>query len=231
MSRPFQIVDDKVGETHFFLSKIDETCDKYQLFEARYYLSAFLASSRSITFSIQAALSGIPNFEPWYLQHQNSLKENKLARYFLLARNSSQKVGYYPIAGGSSYKVKDGKGRMAYYFDDLSTELGDYIPEEDVYTACTAYFQMLLELVIDCYKSFGTTIDPMLHYSYHNFMTMGAKVEDWEEEFGFPRGYTDFPGAAVEERVKALERYSRYQTIDPITFKYLGKDRFGMPFS
>lgn len=90
MPRSFGIVEEKMYESDFFLEKIAESED---MSEANYYFSAFISAARSVTFALQASLSGIAGFEEWYLEKQKILRENQLARFFTDARNYSQKQG------------------------------------------------------------------------------------------------------------------------------------------
>lgn len=228
MARSFQIVEFKIAETDFFLDKLEETTfDSIHFFEARNFLSAFLTSSRSITFSLQASLSDISGFKKWYDKHQQSMRQNRLLKYFLEARNSSQKVGYYPLTGGRLYRDSNNLLRAEYHFDRFIKELAEYVPEDDVVTACKKYFVILLEIVFDCYQNFGTVIDPEQYFSFENIRRTGKTIEDFEEELGYPRGWTNIPGATDDERLRAIRREIRYDGIDHILIKYLGKNRFG----
>lgn len=221
-------MENKIAETDFFLSKLEETTyNSIHFFEARNYLSAFLASSRSITFSLQASLADILGFKEWYDKHQQGMRQNRLAKYFLEARNNSQKVGYYPLSGGRTYRDSSNLLRAEYYFDRFTKELSEFVPEEDVLTACKKYFILLLEIVFDCYQAFGTVIDPEQYFSFENIKKTGKSIEDFEQELGYPRGWTNLPGATDDERLNAIRNEIRYDGIDHILIKYLGKNRFG----
>ena len=228
--RSFQIVEYKIAETDFFLMKLKEsTCSTARFFDARNYLSAFLSASRSITFVLQAAMKDIPNFEEWYELHQNKLKHNDLARYFVEVRNLSQKVGYYPLTSGRIFRDENNKRQVAYFFDYLNynDEFQSSIPQEDILTACTKYFILILELVCDCFKNFGNIIDPVQYFVYS--ITEGGKsLEDIEEELGYPRGWTGVDGIPNEERIQILrQEFEKDIKIDCVFEKYLGTDRFG----
>ncbi len=227
MAKTFQIVEYKVAETDFFLTKIEETTYGFKCFEARQYLSAFLASSRSITFAIQASLTHLSNFKDWYDGHQQIMRGDKLARYFLEARNNSQKVGYYPLTSGRIYRDANGNQRAEYHFDRMTKEISEFVPEEDVLTACKKYFKTLLQIVFDCYQNFGTIIDPEQYFSFENIRKTGKTIEDFEEELGYPRGWTNMEGSTDEDRLKAIRNEIRYEGIDHVLIKYLGKNRFG----
>jgi hypothetical protein len=93
--RSFEIVEDKILESDFFLERLKEC--KFNMQEARFYFSAFLSSSRSITFCLQASMKDTNGFDKWYIEKQVTLKNNELAKFFLQARNDSQKVGLYHL--------------------------------------------------------------------------------------------------------------------------------------
>lgn len=230
MSRAFGIVEDKVEETEFFLSKLITELNEHpygMLKEAQYYLSAFVAAARSITFTIQASISDIDGFKEWYGLQQSKLKENKLAGYFLEARNLSQKIGYYLIGGGRFYKDEQGRECTQFYFQAFLDDHLKYVPEEDVRKCCITYFKILLGVVMDCYKTFGREIDPELFFTYENMLSSHKTIEDFEEQAGYPRGYTDIPGFTIKQRVELLQQHHPKPQIDWIFNKYLGVNRFG----
>jgi hypothetical protein len=227
MGRSFQIVEYKVAETDFFLDKIEDATYGFKLFEARNFISAFLSSSRSITFAIQASISDLPDFQGWYESQQEFMRQNKLGKYFLEARNLSQKVGYYPICNGRTYRDDKNNQRVEYHFDNFTKELSEFVPEDDVLTACKKYFTMLLTVVFNCYQTFGTIIDPEQYFSFENIRKTGKTIEDFEEELGYPRGWTNVGGLTEDERLKAIRHEIRYDGVDHVLIKYLGKNRFG----
>lgn len=98
--RSFRIVENKISEAEFFLKKIKESGGRFD--DVRYFFSAFLSASRSVTIAIQCCLSGHKDFDGWYKKHQKRLKENKIAKYMLRARNESQKEAIYHIVGVAS---------------------------------------------------------------------------------------------------------------------------------
>ncbi len=227
MARSFQIVEDKVTETDFFIDKIEESSYNFGFGYARFLLSAFLSASRSITFSIKASISDIDGFDNWYKTHEQKLKNSPLAKYFLEARNYSQKVGYYPLTSGRTYTDKDGRKRIAYYFDEISVPDKTIVPETDVLTACKDYFILLLEVVYDCYQQFGAIIDPDQYFTVDNLNKIGKSIDDIEEELGFPRGWTSASNASIEDRIEMIRKQFSTNAVDEILIKYLGKNRFG----
>ena len=87
-------------------------------------------------------MRNIPDFEKWYEQHQNQLRHNILAKYFLEVRNLSQKVGYYPLTNGRMFHDENNQKQVEYFFDYLNfdDEIKSSIPQDDVLTACNKYF-------------------------------------------------------------------------------------------
>lgn len=232
MRRSFQIVRYKIEETDFFLSKLYESTDNIVPIDASHYLSAFFTSARSITFVLQASLSHLPNFEIWYNAHQQNLRESKLAKYFVEARNYSQKVGYYPLTGFRYYYDINGKKRMEYHFDHSEKDLEEFVPEEDIISSCKKYFILLLEVIYDAYQVFSKDIE-CEHYLIFidNYKKRGKTIEDIEEEFGFPRGYTNLNGITEEERIRQLYQQSGmhiHDNVDKYFAKYLRRTRFGV---
>lgn len=231
MARSFQIVEYKTAESDFFLSKIEECSFGMKFFEARNYLSAFLSSTRSITFAIKASIHDLPGFDDWYASHQAKLKASPVAKYFLESRNLSQKVGFYPITGAGTYKDETGVNRTLFHFAPSIEKPNVEVPDTDVYSACLEYFTMLLEIVYDCYQVFGYDIDPDKYYTSENLNRLNISVEDIEEQLGFPRGWTAVGGGTIEERIEAIRKTRSIQGVDHILINRLGKNRFGEKFT
>ncbi|TAH48319.1 MAG: hypothetical protein EYC68_21560 [Chloroflexota bacterium] len=232
MSRSFQIVENKIEEAEFFLEKLQFRNTDFMQFDfktAYYYLSAFLSATRSITFCLHASLNDLENFESWYQEQQKKLKESDLAQFFLEARNLSQKVGYYPLGGGRMHPNENGVLEVELYFDYQNKEKLKYIPETDLLTACNSYFRQLLEIVVDCYRNFGKIIDPEKYYTIENMTEKGLTVEDFEEELGFERGWTEDEELTIEDRVSLLRAHAPKTGMNWIFIKHLGTDRFGTP--
>lgn len=228
MGRSFGIVEQKLEEADFFLTKLEDTIRLAPFdYEPQYYLSAFSSATRSITFTIQASISDINNFETWYKLQQQKLRQNKLARYFLEARNLSQKIGYYLIGSSNSYKDENGQSQYRHYFQTFSSKQLEYVPEEDVLTCCKEYFKILLEVVLDCYKTFGSQIDPELFFTFENLKLMNKTIEDFEEQAGFPKGWTANMGLTIEQRIELIRNHHPKPKIDWLFEKYMGVNRFG----
>lgn len=216
MARSFDLVDNKVGEAEFFLKKIRASLSNP--FEVRCYVSAFVSSARSVTFALQAVLGKQEGFDSWYQKHQNSLKDDSIARFFHKFRTVNQHIGDNLVGLGLSSRDS---GYVMWF---QSTEDIDQVPSEDVLSACNQYFMMLLEIVIDCYRVFGPEIDPQQRYTPQYFQSIGKSIEDAEEELGFPRGWTDIGDPnALPWRFAALRRDIPGCRINDIFDEYLGK--------
>lgn len=222
MGRSFQIVEQKVRETEFFLFQLENSTE--DLMAAQFTLSAFLSASRSITFTIQASLKGLEGFDEWYSDKQNELKNNDLAKYFVFARNHSQKVGFYPIGSGRPFKDEIGQFRLKLFFTRLYPDKNEFVPEDDVLESCRKYFSMLLKIVRDCYSKFGVWIDPNSRYTKQGLKKLNLTIEDIEEENGFPRGWTS--GIPESERLKIFWKKNYNPGIDDIFIQFLGTDRY-----
>ena|SRR5215207_5807717 len=77
MPRSFGLVDDKVLEADFFLNQL--AAAGLNFFAARCYFSAFVSSARTVTFALQASMTGIDGFDTWYAAQQSALRMNVLA--------------------------------------------------------------------------------------------------------------------------------------------------------
>lgn len=230
MPRSFQIVEEKVVESEFFLDKLHYSgADLHTLdFQAaRFYLSAFLSALRSVTFCLQASLSDVPDFTAWYDHVQQQLRDSELAQFFLDARNLSQKVGYYPLAGGSVQKSHDQSYEVNLYFDNQSQDMPRHVPNLTVLDACEAQFRQILLILVDCYRKFGTIIDPEQYYTPENMAARELTIEDFEEELGLPRGWTQADGITVADRVALIRRSVPGVEIDWVFEKHLGTNRYG----
>jgi hypothetical protein len=214
--RSFGLVDHKVAEAEFFLIKLRGS--GFDFFAARCYASAFVAAPRSITFSLQAVLGKVDGFAPWYAEEQKQLGANPTAKFFHRFRTVSQHIGENLVSGGSS-----GPGRTP-TFCFLPTPDVTEVPSEDVFTACEGYFRVLLGIVFDCYVQFGPLIDAHQRYTEECYTSIGKTIEDAEEDFGIPRGWTRFgDSTSLPYRWQLLRDQSAGCEINQLFETYLGK--------
>ena len=228
MSKSFGIVEYKLAETEFFLDKLlNYGNSEIGYRELNFYFSAFLTSARSITFTIQKSISDNIELTKNYIREQEKLKSNMEARFFVDARNLSEKVGYYPIRSGYSNINEKGESKMLWYFDPYNEHDLKFVPDEDVLTVSRRFFKTLLVMVQSFYINNGHLIDFEKYYTLENLKLKGMTIEDLEEEIGFPRGWTNIEDSTDEDRITAIRNSQRSETPDSIFFKYLGTNRFG----
>lgn len=197
--RSFELVEDKLFEADFFLMEL--AASGSNVFRARCCLSAFVSAARSVTFAMQASLADLPGFRQWYEDQQNYLREAATARFFVQARNDSQKLGLYHINAGAARRGTDGNLEHKHYFLDDFHRYPD-CPKEDIQTASRQYLTLLVQVVYACFEHFGPQIDPAQYYTLDNLRALRLSIEDVEESLGFPRGWTAV--GSDEERIRAL---------------------------
>lgn len=239
--KSFGLVEDKVYESDFFLDKI-----KYSInpIECKYYFSAFLSSSRSITFALQSSMNGIKGFQEWYETKQEELRKSSLSKKFVELRNESQKVGICRIGSGSFYTDSKGRNRTKLYFENeynfysrgqspkqvllkglFNGKLFQH-DEDDVASQSEQYFLFLLKVIHECFSKFKEVIDPDKYYTLENINNLHLSIEDIEEELGYPRGYTKVEGITDEKRMELLREEVTLSRIDSIFEKYLSIKRY-----
>lgn len=160
--RSFTRVTDKLREAVFFFRALNDTWDDS---EASYYFSAFLSAARSVTFTLQAVGDDLPGFAPWYATQRAMLEEKPAARFLLLARNESQKIGVAPVKyGGVASHGGWPKGnhfycRRLYRFDELEKTAIEP-PFGDAVRACREHLGRLALVVRAAYREFQKHVDP-----------------------------------------------------------------------
>lgn len=218
--RSFQVVENKINESDFFLEHLKSS----KGVEIIYYLSAYLSATRSITFALQVAMRGIDGFEEWYKLQQHKLKGNPIALYLLEVRNYTLHEGEYPIYSRLFFASHPSE---QLFFTQVPGKSQLEVPKENVIETCRQYMIMLLEIIRDCFQRFGYVMDPVLRFN-HVISSKEKTLEDIEEELGFPRGWTNIADASQEDRVHILrQELKKNLSIDFIFYKYLGTDRLG----
>lgn len=218
--RTFDHVDNKLFESDFFLRKLQEI--EFALFELRCYFSAFVSSSRSVTFALQASMKGQSGFESWYTDIQDELRENELAKFFNDCRVDDQKLGFNQIVRGHY-----GSGQMLWFFGEPEPNRYRFIPEIDVVSACEAQMVTICEVVDRAYRDFGFLIDPDQRFRPEAMLEHGISLEELEEELGFPRGWTDLDIDVEKKdlhRLSLLVRQCPRSAVKPLLAQYLKRD-------
>jgi hypothetical protein len=195
LARVLDLIERKLAEADFFLNEMQGS--GFNVFGFYCYFSAFLSASRSVTFTLQAVMSGTPGFDEWYETARQPLKEDGRARFFVQLRNIATKTGELGIIGGSS-RLDGGKARMTYYFDpELTRSLPESIRSQDVASMSRNYMRLLIDLVSDWERWYYTNVpgaDPNTRFS---------TPEELEEALGLPVGWTDV-GLSDEQRMRVL---------------------------
>lgn len=216
-SRGFYCVADKVEEADYFLGRMKEAYS--DIGEFRFLFSAFVSAARSVTFSLQAVMSGYPDFDSWYQPRQGRLRESRLARFFVDIRNHMQKVGGAPLFHSGSSR----NGKFEWFTEFIPTPDFEEVPSGDVITLSETYFSLLLEILKDCYTDYWAYIDPRAIFTVEGLRVLGWTVEDVEESVGIPRGWTDISWPEQEKmtaRLHVLSRYGGDELMDAFFNKY-----------
>jgi hypothetical protein len=213
MDHTFDTVDEKVKEAELFLQMMADTGFAPTTFNS--FLSAFLSSCRTITLALQQFIH-IPGFSDWYEPHSNRLKSNRLAKFFLKARNEHLHGGP-AVAPSASILGED----VRYFF--RKSRKG-FTPKEDVVTACRDHFIMLLEIVYDCYEKLGVYIDPQQYFTREHFATQGRDIDCAEGElYGWIMTSLIKEGWDVDDRWQELRAHVDDCKINDLFFSYLGR--------
>jgi hypothetical protein len=212
----FDAVDEKVAETEFFLQKMSSANTDF--YEFKWYFSAFLSASRTVTLTLQQ-FKHFKGFNEWYLPHQKKLSTDLLARFFLKQRNLHVHGHPNPVSGGAFFK-----GNAKYQFSPENLPLGKKISNNDVLSVSREYFIKLLEVIYDCYFAMGTQIDPQQYYTKEHFQSLEKDINQAEGEvFGWicksliEEGYTD------DDRWYELRAKVDQCKINHLFYSYLGK--------
>jgi hypothetical protein len=217
--KTFDLVDDKLSEADFFYEKMSE--NRVGWFEMRCFFSAFISSSRSVTFALQSCMAGTSGFERWYERIQLELKKDELARFFHNCRTDNQHIGFNHIVSGAG----DTNG-WRYFFGkptDTKTKY-HFIPNDDVVSCCFKHMTNICSIIDRAYLKFGLEIDPDQIFTPNGMMEKGWGIEDIEREADFPAMYTDIETEMKNKDLLRLQ-YLRQQipgsSIKPLLEKYL----------
>ena len=220
MARSGDPIDLKVFEADFFLDKMNTAGTDF--LAVRFYFSAFVSASRSITFALQAVLSEVDGFEEWYRAKQDYLRSIPIARFFVAIRNESQKIGHTPINAGTYGPAADPKAK--YFFSGGFEGDPSLVPATDVVTACSEYLTLLIGVIFDAYTTFDV-LSPVSFFSVDSLRRHGMSIEEVEEALGLPRGWSKAEGYPDDARLDHLRASVPDTAIDRIFLRYLKKAR------
>lgn len=218
MPNNLSLIEHKLFETDFFLDRIKDSKKTIQTHShAEYYFSAFLSSSRSITFVMQYAFPHIPGFDKWYESAQEKLRASELAKFFVEARNFSQKRGtthfnIISISGGET---------SFYYSGDEDRKI---VVKDEMFVASEKYFKLLLTLFRDFFIQFGEHLDPKKYYTLDKLNERGQTVKELEYEvWGYNR-WSQF-GLSDEQILDYITSRMYITNIDRLFDKYLNSKK------
>ena len=226
MSRSFEVVEEKLYETHFFLEKLRVSspigCD------ARYYFSAFVSAARSITLALQATMSGVTEFDLWYTSAQNKLKVDPLACFFKEIRNDSIHKGLNPLNHVTvehlhEHLTSQMRGNDNSHVIVLPCIQGSdsTVLSNDAVQECEIYFKSLLEIIFECYDRFKCTVDTRWYFTSDNFLAMDKTFRDAVIELEFPSDWVDCAPEG-DDRWRALRKQQPPCQINDLFSRYLG---------
>ena len=227
MAYSFQVVEDKLLEAEFFLKQLGTTSSLDT--EARYYFSAFVSASRSVTFALQKSLKGIDGFDGWYKSIREQLQTDPLVPYFCETRNQIVHTGINPLNQVNAKHLRDFISRqlrgewshvlvVSGHYGDSSDDLAD------VNAASAEYFRSLVRVVFQCYKRFLTTVDARWYFTEEHFQTTGKTLGDALAELGFPSGWLKaVPGGDEAAAWRVLRAQQPACQINDLFEGYLGE--------
>jgi len=190
MAKSFGIVEDKLREAEFFLTKLRES-NRFE-YESRYYFSAFISAARSVTMVLQKTMKDVDGFTSWYQNVQSQLKADPLAKYFVEIRNGAIHEGFNPLNQVTVEHLREDLIRQMHQNDHSHILILPNFQAQGLSTLTDAvetskqYFISLIKTVFECYKEFRYVVDPQWYFTYENFTDMGKTIEDAIAEFGLP---------------------------------------------
>lgn len=228
MAKSFGIVENKIFEAEFFLNRLREST--YLSFESQCYFSAFISASRGVTFAMQTCLKGLSGFDKWYINAQNILKTDSLARFFIEARNELVHGGDNPLDKITLEHLREAlrvkltqKNKYQHFLIAPDLQDGDKTVLCDAYIKCLEYFLSLLSIVFDCYSNFKTDVDPKWYFTKENFARRGKTFADAVVEMGYPEQWADCAPKDETSKWSLLQNLQPPNQLNPIFDKYLGK--------
>lgn len=231
MPKSFGIVEEKLFEAEFFYRKISGSSPTPV--EGRFYFSAFVSASRSVTLALQTSLEGVDGFSGWYDGARANLRSDKLAPYFIQLRNAMVHEGGNPL---NEVPIEFLRDFLTVSFLSGTTPqrfLIASLPESskpvmlDAVVACKEYFISLLSVVFDCYEHFKNVVDPKWYFTRDNFQSHGKTIGDALVELGFPRNWLD-PVGETDSAWKMLRDQQPSCALNDLFINYLHK-RFKEP--
>ena len=90
-------------------------------------------------------------------------------------------------------------------------------PERNAVTACTSYMAILVRIAGEAYQRYWTSLDLPETLTVEELAARGQTIEDIEEEFGYPRGWS--AGRPEGERLAWMKAFSKTE-IERLRHRY-----------
>src|SRR5262245_6042828 len=225
MASSFGVVEDKLREAEFFLSKLRES--GRLSFEADCYFSAFVTAARSVTDAMGASLKGVSGFKAWFDEALKRLKTDTLAPFFVEIRNEVVHEGINPLNRVSlehlraalSRQLRGDREHVLVLPDAQRRDSTELVNAMD---ACEQYFSSLAGVVYECYAAFKTVVDARWYFTEAHFSSSGRSFGDALVEQGFPPTWT--AGLPIgPEAWRVLRSQQPPCLVNDLFDRYLGK--------
>jgi hypothetical protein len=228
MAQSFGVVEEKLSEADFFLTLL-RNADLHDA-AARYYFSAFVSASRSVTWVLQASMSGVEGFDDWYTTAQGKLKADRLADFFVEIRNRSEKRGLnplneVPVAHLREHLLWQLRGKREHVLVVPDPSGGQTVLTEAL-MASTDYFASLVGIIYECYGHFKTVVDPQWYFTQENFTSMGKGLHDAVRELGLPHEWASCAPEGVDAW-RVLRSQQPACRINHLFQRYVGREIVG----
>ena len=225
MSGSFQLVEEKLRESAFFLDRFRDS-EPLGL-EACFYFSAFVSAARSVTLALQKTMSDVSGFDDWYHSARECLKTDPLARYFKDLRDEVVHEGINPLNKVTVEHLHEAlRSQLRGHPRSHSIVMPDLTSADssvlaDAVRVSENYLKSLVTIVYECYSRFRCFVDPRWHFTPGHFAAMGKTFEDALSECGFPSSWaTHAPDSDVRWRV--LRRQQPPCQINDLFHEHLG---------
>ncbi|HDZ2513834.1 TPA: hypothetical protein RSS26_000860 [Klebsiella pneumoniae] len=169
--------------------------------EFQFVLNAFLSASRSVTFVLQKAMSGVDGFSTWYGLQQSEMKSDLSMRFFVELRNLTQKEGPVSYIGGFLPN-----GLCTYRFVGHSQKIPRELKGRDIRECCSEQLMKLATLLLKCQEAFPFASCPAQAFTIEGKTSLGYNWDDVTRALGLPDGYIDVVDIPDAEKLRILSK-------------------------
>ncbi|QIK68013.1 hypothetical protein G7072_18170 [Nocardioides sp. HDW12B] len=209
--RSVDLVENKLREADYFLGRMGEAGFNVWAFQCDF--TAFLASARSVTFTMQAVMSGHGEWDDWYEERRNRLLAGPRGRFMVNMRNITQKVGDVGLNSGVG-----GPGQRAQQFfpKSLTAKLSSREQDLDAFALSERHMGVLVRLVQEWLYDFRAM------WGVEVPVVWSGSIDELEAGLGFPAGWTtDIVDDASGEEVLLLSSPGEFfPNIDDLAARY-----------